>query len=211
MSNKVRPSWTSVYKNYPQIAIHQEVPTVEIFKQLFGSKYNTTTQLLTITERNSAGKTITKNISLDNACATRVSIALTLAGHDIKAIPKVVSIDFNANQEATFKSVTQPSLTMKGKSIITTAKKLKVWLEATYGASDVTLEKAKGNLNYDNLSTKLRRKRGIYLMIAENEKAFGATGHATLWIGSELGCVMGGKEKLYLDHAKSVHFWELYG
>lgn len=178
---------------------------------MFGSKYNTATQLLTITEKNSAGKIITKPpVLLDNACATRVSIALTLAGHDIKSAPKA-SVDFYANQEATFKSVTQPSITMKGKAIITTASKMKIWLEATYGASDVTLEKAKGNLNYDNLSTKLRRKRGIYLMIAENEKAFGATGHTTLWIGSELGCVMGGKEKLYLDHAKSVHFWELYG
>lgn len=43
----------------------------------------------------------------------------------------------------------------------------------------------------------------------ESQGGFGATGHATLWVGADYGYVIGGEKKLYLEAAKAAYFWEL--
>lgn len=117
MKHKTRPSWTHVYQNYPKTSIQQDMPSPDVFKRLFGSQYNTATQMLAINTIKS-GRRITQQVLPNNACATRISVALTLSGHDIKSVSGI-PIDFTADtKEANFQSVTHPSINMKGKGII---------------------------------------------------------------------------------------------
>lgn len=206
-----RPSWNDVYQNYPKSNAVSDMHKHIVFDALFGQKFNKDDEFFTTIEKDKkTGKNITKKILLNNACATRISVALNLSQHNIKPV-NGVTIDFIAEQ-GNFKSQKNPKITMLGKPIITTAEKMKKYLDTWKLNGDLSF--SENELNADYIATKIGNRKGIYLMLAkdprsESQGGWGATGHVTLWIGKEYGYVMGGESHLYLSAAKAAYFWEL--
>ncbi|MNY39926.1 hypothetical protein D3C86_1746360 [compost metagenome] len=154
----------------------------DFYKMIFGARYDLSTNLLD-------GK-----IYLYNGCAGKVSTALSLANYPIKKINKI-GTDFIASEGD-----------MKGKGFISTAGKMKKWLDAIWKQDgDFNVENPK---SIDDLYDLVGNKKGIYLMLATNPKDFGASGHVTLWTGEKnTKWVFGGHH--YKAYAKSMYFWEL--
>lgn len=178
-----RPSWKDVYNSYPKNATNtDDLPGPDFYKMLFGKRYDLSTYLLD-------GK-----ITLYNGCAGKVSTALALANYPIKKT-NGIGIDFIATEGD-----------MKGKGFISTASKMKKWLDAIWKKDgDFHVNDPK---SVDDLHTLVGTKKGIYLMLAVNSNDFGASGHVTLWTGEKsTKWVFGGHH--YEASAKSMHFWEL--
>lgn len=179
----LRPKWDDIYRNYPKNASgNNDMFGPDFYKVLFGKRYDLKTNLLD-------GK-----ISLYNGCAAKVSTALTLANFPIVKT-NGIGIDFIASEG-----------NMKGKGFISTASKMKRWLDAIW--------KIDGDFHVENpssikdLKALVGSKKGIYLMLAKNIDDFGASGHVTLWTGnSGEQYVFGGHH--YEDSAKAMYFWEL--
>ena len=123
-----------------------------------------------------------------NACATRVSLGLLEGG-------MLVNRAFN---------ITNNTHKFKGKGFIASAKDLQAWLSkpTVFGPSD--LPPIPGPTTLAELQRQIGSKNGIYIMLG----GFGAgvSGHATLWIGSQMN-VVGGHH--YAEASGEVHFWEL--
>lgn len=178
-----RPKWDDVYRNYPKNASgNNDMFGPDFYKILFGKRYDLKTNLLD-------GKT-----SLYNGCAAKVSTALTLANFPIVKT-NGIGRDFIATEG-----------NMKDKGFISTASKMKRWLDAIW--------KNDGDFHVDNpssieeLKALVGTKKGIYLMIASDPKVFEASGHVTLWTGKPgEQYVFGGHH--YEESAKAMYFWEL--
>ncbi|GIZ16594.1 type VI secretion system amidase effector protein Tae4 [Capnocytophaga catalasegens] len=179
-----RPKWEDVYNSYPKNEVgDDDISGPEFYKMIYGNRYDTETKLLD------------KKISLYNGCAGKVSMALTLANFPIRTISGVGGSDFIASEGK-----------MKGKGFISTASKMKKWLDVVW--------KKDGDYHIDNpesindLYNLVGDKKGIYLMLAIDSSTFGASGHVTLWTGeADEEYVFGGHH--YDESAKSMYFWEL--
>ena len=117
-----------------------------------------------------------------NACALRVSYALNQSGVAIPASKK------------TFKGEDK-------KNYFLGATHLHKWMENYFGDPDITAIK--------DFELQLRGNKGIYTMIPKKPGTFGASGHATLFDGSE--CI-GGIDHCYLtpgEAVEKVHLWIL--
>ena len=178
-----RPKWEDVYKSYPKNAEgNDDISGPDFYKMLYGKRYDLDTNLLD-------GK-----FELYNGCAGKVSTALTLANFPIKTI-NGIGADFIASEGD-----------MKWKGFISTASKMKKWLDAVW--------KKDGDYHIDNpesiddLYNLVGASKGIYLMLAIDANVFGASGHVTLWTGNaDEEYVFGGHH--YDRAAKSMYFWEL--
>ncbi|MCV9931985.1 type VI secretion system amidase effector protein Tae4 [Flavobacterium sp. LS1R47] len=178
-----RPRWEDVYEGYPKNATNtDDLSGPDFYKILFGNRYDLSTNLLD------------EKIHLYNGCAGKVSTALTLAKFPIKKI-NGIGIDFIASEGD-----------MKGKGFISTASKMKKWLDVIWKKDgDFHIENPK---SIDELYDLVGEKKGIYLMLAINQNNFGASGHVTLWTGEKsTKWVFGGHH--YEASAKSMYFWEL--
>jgi RHS repeat-associated protein len=172
---QTRPKWIDVYNNYPMNATGtDDMSSAEVFKMVFGNQYDESTKTLKGT-----------NISLTNGCATRVSIALIKCGI-------VLPADF-LGQAGEF----------KGKGIVTSAVGLEKKLrESVFGESD---EKFDMSLyTPGDVKAILNGRTGIYIMTPKPGEFVSASGHATIWTGTD---VNGGHN--YLNSASWVYFWEL--
>ena len=98
-----------------------------------------------------------------NACAVRVSHALNMSGVDI---PKIEGKTYEG---------------ANGKNYFLAASDLESWLVENWGDPDVRV--------YDNFDTKLQGNKGIYIMRPRRPVDFNASGHATLYNGSD--CIGG--------------------
>ena len=117
-----------------------------------------------------------------NACALRVSYALNKSGVDIPAGKK------------TFKGEDK-------KNYFLGAIHLHNWMKSYFGDPDITAIK--------NFESELQGNKGIYTMIPKKPGKFGASGHATLFDGSE--CI-GGIDHCYLTAeggVEEIHLWIL--
>ncbi|MFT4063075.1 MAG: T6SS effector amidase Tae4 family protein [Edaphocola sp.] len=155
-------------------------PATEVFSSLFGSKYNPSTQLLDLGN----GQTVL----LNNACATRASIAFLLSGI---SIPQKYW-DFVASQGE-----------IKNKGFITTAAKFLTYAK-TPSALGMPNKEIKQPSTLSEIQKVIGGKTGLYLMLPDSASAFGASGHVGLWTGYG---VLGGHD--YASSAKVVYFWEL--
>ncbi|WP_052354031.1 type VI secretion system amidase effector protein Tae4 [Flectobacillus major] len=114
-----------------------------------------------------------------NACATRVSYALNRSG--VK-IPKM-------------------SFTLKGKdgnNYIVNAAKLNGWLIKVFGNPDMSLTDPTFPMMGNGLN------QGLYVMLPQSYDSFGASGHATLFLGG--GCI---SNHCYFENAKTINLWRL--
>ncbi|WP_448927410.1 T6SS effector amidase Tae4 family protein [Fluviicola sp.] len=132
-----RPSWDNMYKNYPmdhEEDIDYDQQPEQVFSMVFGSSYNSETQM------------IEGNIDASNACATRLSVALVRSGVRL-AKDMLGQID-----------------EFKGKGIIISAVSMAKFLssDAGLGAPDHRIE-MKGK-TFDDLLNVLEGKVGIYVM-----------------------------------------------
>lgn len=181
-----RPKWDDVYKNYPKNASGtNDMFGPDFYKMIFGNIYDLTTNIADF------GK---DKVYLYNGCAGKVSMALSLSGCPIVKINNV-GYDFRATEGL-----------MKGKTFISTASKMKRWLDAAW--------KTDGDFHVDNptsvndLKKLVGNRKGIYLMLAKNTSQFGASGHVTLWTDrASEKYVFGGHH--YEESAKAMYFWEL--
>ena len=181
-----RPKWSEVYAGYPKNATGtNDLPATDVFTMVFGSAYEVATQELVLDK----GTSKELRIPLTNACATRVSIALTAANIS-------VSKNFIGKEGI-----------MKDKGLIVKASKMKTFLETTFGKADIHL-KAEPAYSYtlDKLKTEIGAKNGFYVLIAADPASFGASGHASLWVGANKD-VIGGHN--YATNMGEVFFWEL--
>ena len=187
-----RPKWDDVYANYPKNATgSDDLFGPDFYEKLFGKRYNKTTYLLD------------NKTKLYNGCAGKVSTALALSGCYIQKTGGI-GIDFIAS-ENTLKSKSLNNVTMKDKGFISTASKMKKWLDAAWKQDgDIKLESA---ISITSFAKLVGSKKGIYLMLAENQTDFGASGHVTLWTGENGKYAFGGHH--YDSYAKAMYFWEL--
>jgi len=180
-----RPSWDAVYEGYPLqfrgTDNVKEETKENVFISVLGEKYDTKT--------------------FNNACATRVSIALIKANMRVKK-DFLVQVGKHA-----------------GQGFIASAKGLQEWLsqENVWNTADVTVDKTDkdtfpGKTNLEIIREKLNGKKGVYIILGGFQK--GITGHATLWTGTD---VIGGKDddvedntySSHIDNGATVYFWEL--
>nr|WP_277750980.1 T6SS effector amidase Tae4 family protein [Salmonella enterica] len=98
--------------------------------------------------------------------------------------------------------ITNKSNIYYGKTIEPGAGNFKTFLEKKWGKADETI---KLPTTIDDVSKRLNNKKGVYIMIPKNPHDFGATGHATLWIGNRVI-----NDHYYISkHTYAVYFWEL--
>ena len=180
-----RPSWDAVYEGYPLqfrgTDNVKEETKENVFISVLGEKYDTKT--------------------FNNACATRVSIALIKSNMRVKK-DFLVQVGKHA-----------------GQGFIASAKGLQEWLsqENVWNTADVTVDKTDkdtfpGKTNLEIIREKLKGKKGVYIILGGFQK--GITGHATLWTGTD---VIGGKDddvedntySSHIDNGATVYFWEL--
>jgi len=180
-----RPSWDAVYEGYPLqfrgTDNVKEETKENVFISVLGEKHDTKT--------------------FNNACATRVSIALIKANMRVKK-DFLVQVGKHA-----------------GQGFIASAKGLQEWLsqENVWNTADVTVDKTDkdtfpGKTNLEIIREKLNGKKGVYIILGGFQK--GITGHATLWTGTD---VIGGKDddvedntySSHIDNGATVYFWEL--
>lgn len=105
-----------------------------------------------------------------NACALRLSIAFNDAGYDLKYVKDVTYTGGN------------------GKNYFLSSEKMTEYLPKQFNVSAIASSTSVTLSNFTNL-------RGIYFMQPKSPKAFGATGHITIWNGST--CLGG---HCYNDH-----------
>ena len=119
-----------------------------------------------------------------NACAARVSRALNYSGITIPNIPN-----------HTFQGA-------DGKYYFLGAAKMYNWMIKTFGTTNaIVLNQSDGGPNGSLFASHLSGQKGIFLMKPVDIKAFGATGHATIYDGN--GCV-GGVDHCYFGATGGV-------
>lgn len=182
--NPIRPKWSDVYKNYPKKSATEDMFGPDLYKSMYGDDYDMSTHLLD------------KKYYLYNACAAKVSMALVLSGVELKMIDNI-GRDFVARQGV-----------MKNKGFISTASKMKLWLEKAWGDVFCSWETGKSCPSYTvkEFGLSVGNRKGIYVMLAKNPTDFGAGGHVTLWVGGSQGAFA---SKHYDKSAKAMYFWEL--
>lgn len=123
-----------------------------------------------------------------NACGTRLSLALLSGG--VKQVGSRGIKIKNKNN------------TFYGKQIEPGAGRLKDILEKKWGKADIVVRYP---TKLSDVSEKLDKKKGVYIMIPKSAHEFGASGHATLWTGKR---VM--SDHYYISElTAAVYFWEL--
>ncbi len=162
-----KPKWLDVFNGYPKTLdsstnSYYDLPASDVFTSVLGSGYDST--------------------KFDDACATRVSIALLAGGINVR------------------KSFLVQVGKYKGKGFIARANGLKEWLIKIWGTANVYV---KGPTTLSDVKSKIGSKNGVYIIVG----AIGSsTGHATLWLGAQ-GDAIGNKN--YIDRGGDVYFWEL--
>jgi hypothetical protein len=189
-----RPRWIDVFNGYPKnnntiwedvasgrVNNIDDVPSEEIFSSIFGSIYNQT--------------------KFNNACATRISIALLRAGVTISE--KIEIIDSGKTYTMDTSTITHGDLKLMGGRVITGASTLHGWLEKKWG-------KPKGDnevfspVTSDKIRKQFNGKTGIYIARPIDPKSVGGiTGHCTLWTGKD---VIG---YAWVSNAFIARLWEL--
>jgi hypothetical protein len=180
-----RPKWDDVFEGYPKIV------TLKNTNDLLDGKNTDDIPALEVFS-SLFGKDYDQ-VLFGNACATRLSLGLIKAEMKLKPEFTIKYGDY------------------KNKGIITSAINMKVWLSRkdVFGNPDVTIKEPNPKQIGDVIK-ELKDKKGIYIMLpykkGDNafERNFGASGHVTLWLGSD---VIGGHN--YIKYAKEVYFWEL--
>ena len=187
-----RPKWEDVYAGYPKNEDGtDDRNNVQVFIEVFGDKYDSANNVIKNT-----------NISLYNACATRVSLGLLNGGFRINGVGFQV-------QQGPF----------KGKNVITSAKVLKNYLlsSSLFGTPDISIKTndtqsdyygSKGMITLETLRSEIGNRNGIYIVIpyAGCLGWSNITGHATLWVGKNRN-VVGGHH--YAHIIGELYFWEL--
>jgi hypothetical protein len=174
----LRPKWTDVYRGYPKNNLGtDDKPADDVFKEILGDNYDTNT--------------------FSNACATRVSLGFLEANFSVRK-------DFLI-QKGKF----------KGKGFIASAVGMKNWLLSTnaFKAPDVKIDTNKspylnkqGLITLGDLQSEIGNKNGVYIIIPYSGCFSSASGHVTLWVGSE-NDVIGGHN--YAGCIGQMYFWEL--
>jgi hypothetical protein len=179
------PSWDSVYAKYPKDSLGRDLPPGDIYRLIGGTP-------LAIY--------LNDSIANGNACAARLSRALLYSGITIPSIP------------------TKTFMGSDGKYYFLSAAAMFDWMSKTFGSTGsnvITLNTAQGGLNGINFGSFLVGKKGIYIMrpISRNPiTGFGASGHATIYNGTN--CIPGsdGHATEYFDAQGGVHtirLWKL--
>jgi hypothetical protein len=182
-----RPRWEDVYNGYPMqhrgTYDERDETKEQVFRSILGEKYDTKT--------------------FNNACATRVSIALINAHMTVRRDFRV-----QVGEHA-------------GKGFIASASELHRWLSEpdNWNTADITVDKSDKNMfpgktNLEIIREKIGGRKGVYIILGGFKN--GITGHATLWTGND---VVGGKDEgvddntysSHIDKGATVYFWELKG
>ncbi|GLS02953.1 hypothetical protein GCM10007860_00960 [Chitiniphilus shinanonensis] len=104
-----------------------------------------------------------------NSCATRVSIALLNSG------VKSVGSAFNIQQGP-----------LKGKGITTSAVGMKNFLKTIWGSPEVPDFKTDATTTLADLQASIGSRTGVFSFVSSDPRAFGATGHITIWNGTDV-------------------------
>lgn len=167
-----RPKFKDFYNYWPKNSSNtDDMPASNVFSTVFGDRYDPVTQRL---------KDGNKDL-LNNACATRASIALTLSGTSINRYREYIG-SYGA---------------MNGKGLIAKASVFYKFLleNGCFLTADLTSNHPR---NYESdVQSFFKGNNGIYIMIAYSSKDkeydpidnFGASGHVGLWINDH---VLGG-------------------
>jgi hypothetical protein len=178
-----RPRWGDVYNGYPLEnrgkSNENDQDAATVFRGVFGSKYY---------EEN--------RHRFQNACATRVSLALVNAEMSVRK-------DFMIQKEGTFVKDGFIAKNLVGNGLITSARNLQKWLSGIWGPADKTIS---GNNTLDKVAAKINGRNGVYIILDEGNNEF--KNHATLWLG-EHGDVIGGNN--LTGKGGTIYFWELKG
>jgi len=160
-----RPRWEDVYAGYPLVhkgtVNEMDMPADTVFKSVFGEKYDT--------------------IKFQNACATRVSIALIKAKMELKR-------DFIVQTKEYY-----------GKGFITSVKGLQEWLTDVWGIADKIID---DKSSLEDVAKIINGRSGVYIILNGSAQK----NHATLWVGANNN-VIGGNH--YIGAGCIVYFWEL--
>ena len=130
----------------------------------------------------------------NNSCGTMVSLTLIKAGVKNKIGSRNITV-----KEGEF----------KGNYIEPTADRLADWLNNQWGAPEVQFQTDK-SMTLKNLQDKIGDRTGVFAFKAKDRKAFGASGHITLWDGTDV--IKGSQydNNAYANgNSGVVLFWEL--
>ncbi|PBJ11905.1 T6SS effector amidase Tae4 family protein [Flavobacterium sp. ACN6] len=166
-----------LYDNWPKNEDEtDDKNNIQVFKSIWGDKYNETTLKLE------------GNIYIENACATRGSIALGLS--KIK-IPEKYT-DFYGFIGG-----------MKDKPITSTATKMLKVMKELYKSNPEKITKISNPKSREAIDQAFNGKKGMYIMIAKDGSGF--TGHVGLYDGDT---VLGGENHYYVEQAKEVYLFK---
>ena len=130
----------------------------------------------------------------NNSCGTRVSLTLINAGIKDNIIGRGVKI-----QKGEFtKRTMEPA-----------ADRLADWLKSKWGAPEVQFETTTTTTLKD-LRDKIGSRKGVFAFKVNDRRAFGASGHITLWNGSNVISGSQYENQAYANgNPGEVLFWEL--
>ena len=166
-----------LYDNWPKNDDEtDDKNNIKVFKSIWGDKYNETSLRLE------------GSIYIENACATRGSIALGLS--KIK-IPQKYA-DFYGFIGG-----------MKDKPITSTATKMLKVMKELYKNNPEKITKISNPKSSEAIDEAFNGKKGMYIMIAKDGSGY--TGHVGLYDGDT---VLGGKEHYYVEDAKEVYLFK---
>jgi len=187
-----RPRWEDVYKNYPwknkNADTYDDEDAKTVFKEILGKQYDGKNGIYT--DANG------RKTSFENACATRVSIALVKSGMEMRK-------DFLIQAGE-----------LKGKGFIASAKGLKEWLSLPGVWGEVKgipgkiseEEEINEEIALERVAKEIGGRSGVYIILDNGDKR--VKDHATLWLG-EHGDIIGGHK--HLGKGGTIYFWELKG
>lgn len=134
-------------------------------------------------------------VTFNNSCAARVSLSLLNVGVND------AGNSFNVmNKESPF----------RGKGITVSAVKMREFFKKKWGNPEVPIFKTRDTTTLADLQKEIGARKGVFSFVASDPKAFGASGHITLWNGD--GVISGEKyaNLAYADgNPGSVCLWEL--
>lgn len=130
----------------------------------------------------------------NNSCGTRVSLTLIKAG---------------VKDRIGMRDITVKKGDFKDRFIEPAADRLADWLKSKWGAPEVQF-KTTTTTTLKDLRDKIGSRKGVFAFKVNDRRAFGASGHITLWNGSNVISGSQYENQAYANgNPGEVLFWEL--
>lgn len=154
--------------NYKPLQQYLSLPSFNDFKQNYPGGSDGNCIMASNVFEMIGGELINPNFT--NACAARVSKSLNYSGI---AIPKINGLTFKGAD---------------GKYYFLGASHLNNWLIKTFGEPTYSLNQNQAGTDGQGFRAIINAKKGIYIMIPQYPRRFGASGHADIYDGSNFNC-----------------------